>query len=520
MTFENLSPAEIAGGWVAISMFAATVFFILRGYPVAFTLAGTALIFALGGHIVNQLGIFDFSIFNVRLLRSLATRYFGIMDLAPLTAVPMFIFMGVMLERTQIAEALLETMGQLFGPLRAGVGISVVLVGALLAASTGILGATVVTMGLLSLPTMMRAGYDPKLATGVISASGSLGQIIPPSVVLIFMANLLQVAFADAQAAMGLVSRETVTVTDLFAGAFIPGFMLVGAYISWLIIMAIFRPSSCPALVTTPEERKGLGRRVLFSLVPPIALIIAVLGSILFGIATPSESASVGGIGAMLLAVLYGKFKLSVLREVSESTLKITTMVFVILMGASVFSLVFRGYRGDAMIEEILTQLPGGAAGAVISVMAVMFVLGFFLDAFEIMFIVLPIAGPVLLQMGLSPIWLGVMIGVNLQTSFLTPPFGFALFYLRGVTPASIPTSAIYKGIIPFVALQVVVMGLVAWAPASTTWLPTVVRDFQSGRLSTQSDSGAPPVPEVEAPAGNSVQPSRGLNDSDILLGR
>ena len=512
MSFEQLSPAELIGGYVALGMFVAMVVFILRGYPVAFTLAGTSLIFALGGHLANQWGLSETRVFNPALLRALTTRYIGIMDAQALVAVPMFIFMGVMLERTRIAEMLLTTMGELFGRLRAGLGISVVIVGALLAASTGILGATVVTMGLLTLPTMLRAGYDPKLATGVISASGTLGQIIPPSIVLIFMTTLLQVAFADAQAAMGSVRRETITVTDLFAGALIPGFMLVGAYILWLIVMAVMRPSSCPALVITAEERKGLGRRVLVSLVPPIALIIAVLGSILFGIATPSESASVGGVGAMVLAAFAGRLKLSVLREVVESTLKISTMVFTILIGASVFSLVFRGYRGEVMVETILTQLPGGVFGSVLVVMLVIFVLGFFLDAFEIMFIVLPIAGPVLLQMGLSPIWLGVMIGVNLQTSFLTPPFGFALFYLRGVTPKSIPTSVIYKGIIPFVVLQLVVMGLIAYFPRTTTWLPEVVIEFQAERVARRAGLDRPaPRPADE--------PDRGSDLDRLLLG-
>ena len=451
------------------------------------TLAGVALLFATVGSIF---GVFDFD-----LLRALSSRYIGIMDAQPLIAVPIFIFMGVMLERTQIAEALLVTMGQLFGPIRGGLGISVTLVGSLLAASTGILGATVVTMGLLSLPTMTKAGYDPKLSTGIIAASGTLGQIIPPSIVLIFMATLLQLAYADAQSLTDLATRDTVTVTDLFAGAFVPGFMLVGMYILWIVFKAITQPSSCPALVTTPEDRKGLGFRILASLLPPVILIVAVLGSIIFGIATPTESASVGGMGAMLLAAAHRKLNFTVLKDVTRVTLRITTLVFVILLGASVFSLVFRGFGGDKVVEAMLHALPGGAFGAVFAVMVIMFLLGFFLDAFEIMFIIIPIAGPILLSMGIHPIWLGVMIGVNLQTSFLTPPFGFALFYLRGVTPKEIPTSAIYKGIIPFVILQVIGMGLLAWFPATTTALPLIVREFQAERAARISG-----IPRFVAP--------------------
>ncbi len=458
---------ELIPQLVSILMFVVAVGFILTGYPVAFTLAGTALLFAFGGHL--------FGIFELSFLIALTTRYFGFMVNPVLVAVPMFIFMGVMLERSQIAEALLQTMGEVFGPIRGGLGISVVLVGALLAASTGILGATVVTMGLLSLPIMLRNGYDPKLATGLICASGTLGQIIPPSIVLIFMATMLQTANQTAAAAIGNFSPDQVSVSDLFAGAFIPGFILVGAYISWILVMAVVRPSSCPAVVMTPEERRGLLGRVFISLVPPLFLIIAVLGSILFGIASPTESSSVGAVGATLLAISKRRFSLSILQQVMQKTLRVTSMVFVILIGASVFSLVFRGFHGDVLVENFLRELPGGKFAAIFLVMGIMFLLGFFLDAFEILFIVLPIAGPILLQMDISAVWLGVIIGVNLQTSFLTPPFGFALFYLRGVAPKEVSTGQIYKGIIPFVGLQVFVMGLLVVFPGTVEWLPNVI---------------------------------------------
>lgn len=490
---------ELIPQFVAVMMFAVAVVFILFGYPVAFTLAGTALMFAIVGHL--------FGVFNLSMLIALTTRYFGFMVNPVLVAVPMFIFMGVMLERSQIAEALLQTMGEVFGPLRGGLGISVVIVGALLAASTGILGATVVTMGLLSLPIMLRNGYDPKLATGIICASGTLGQIIPPSIVLIFMATMLQTANQTAAAAIGNFSPDQVSVTDLFAGAFIPGFILVGAYISWILLMAVVNPKSCPAVVMTPEERKGLLGRVAVSLVPPLFLIVAVLGSILFGIASPSESSSVGAVGATLLAVSKRKFSLRILREVMQKTLRVTSMVFVILIGASVFSLVFRGFEGDVLVESFLRSLPGGKFAAIFMVMGIMFFLGFFLDAFEILFIVLPIAGPVLLQMDISAVWLGVMIGVNLQTSFLTPPFGFALFYLRGVAPKSVTTGQIYKGIIPFVGLQVIVMGLLTVFPETVEWLPDVIFPDPEFNASALDASGALIIDDGGLALGSSGNP-------------
>jgi tripartite ATP-independent transporter DctM subunit len=455
---------ELLGEVLSGLMFLGTIFAVMIGFPVAFTLAGVGLIFA---YIGNSLGVFNFDLFT-----GLASRYFGTMINEILVAVPLFVFMGVMLERSKIAEALLTTMGQLFGAMRGGLGISVILVGGLLAASTGIVGATVVTMGLLSLPAMMRAGYDPKLASGIICASGTLGQIIPPSTVLIFMGDMLQGSNQQAQLAMGNYAADPVSVGQLFAGAMIPGLSLVGLYILWVLFKAIFQPSSCPALVMTAEERAGLLGRVMVALLPPLILIAAVLGSILMGVATPTESASVGAVGAIVLAILRRQFSYRILREVMRSTLNISSMVFVILLGASVFSLVFRGLGGEAVVEDVLSSMPGGQFGAVFAVMALTFFLGFFLDTFEIIFIIVPITAPTLIILGADPIWLGVILGVNLQTSFLTPPFGFALFYLRGVASRLLSTIDIYKGIIPFVGLQIVGISLVWVIPEFATWLP------------------------------------------------
>ncbi|PTW99102.1 TRAP transporter large permease [Pararhodobacter aggregans] len=448
-------------------MFLGVIGFLMLGFPVAFTLAGTSILFALIG---LSLGVFDMS--N---LSALAGRYTGYMTNEVLVAVPLFIFMGVMLERSNIAEQLLSTMGKLFGSMRGGLGISVVVVGALLAASTGVVGATVVTMGLISLPAMLRAGYDPKLATGTICASGTLGQIIPPSTVLIFMGDMIAGMHAQAQMSLGNFAPSAVSVGDLFAGAFIPGMLLVAVYIAYILFKAVTDPSSCPAMPMSAEERRGLPREIVVALVPPLMLIIAVLGSILGGIATPTEAASVGAVGATLLAALRGRLRASIVLDTVRSTAKITAMVFIILFGASVFSVVFRQMGGDDLVHEFLTGIPGGAMGAMIAVMVVMFVLGFILDTFEIIFIVLPITAPTLLLLGVDPIWLGVMVGVNLQTSFLTPPFGFALFYLRGVAPGSVSTGTIYRGAIPFVLLQIVAIVILFLFPGLVTWLPSVV---------------------------------------------
>ncbi|HEV7370966.1 TRAP transporter large permease subunit [Arenibaculum sp.] len=454
----------LLGELIAGGMFVVTIFVIMIGYPVAFTLAGTGLIFAWIG---SMTGVLDFHLFT-----GLASRYFGIMINEILVAVPLFVFMGVMLERSKIAEALLTTMGQLFGAMRGGLGISVILVGGLLAASTGIVGATVVTMGLLSLPAMMRAGYDPKLASGIICASGTLGQIIPPSTVLIFMGDMLQGANQQAQLAMGNFAFAPVSVGQLFAGAMIPGITLVFLYVAWVLVKAIFHPSSCPAIQMTAAERAGLLRNVFVALVPPLILIFTVLGSILSGIATATESASVGAVGAMLMAAMRGRLSFKIVNEVMLATVKISSMVFVILLGASVFSLTFRGLGGEQVVHDMLSAMPGGQVGAVIAVMLLTFVLGFFLDTFEIIFIIVPITAAPLIMLGVDPIWLGVALGVNLQTSFLTPPFGFALFYLRGVASRVLDTMAIYRGVVPFIGLQVVGIVLIWLIPGMATWLP------------------------------------------------
>jgi len=457
----------LLGEILAGLMFFGIIGVLLLGFPVAFTLAGTSLIFGLVG--------MWFGVFDPSNLGSLAGRYFGLMTNEVLVAVPLFIFMGVMLERSKIAEQLLMTMGKLFGNLRGGLGISVIVVGALLAASTGVVGATVVTMGLISLPAMLRAGYDPKLACGVICASGTLGQIIPPSTVLIFMGDMLGGINAQVQMAKGNFAPSPVSVGDLFAGAILPGLMLVGLYLVWMIFKAATAPESCPATPVPPEEKKHLFKEVLTALVPPLLLVASVLGSILGGVATPTEAASVGAVGATILAALRWRLSFGVLREVVVTTASISSMIFIILFGASVFAIVFRLMGGDNLVNDVLANLPGGMLGAVLAVMALMFVLGFILDTFEIIFIVVPITAPILLNLGVDPVWLGVIIGVNLQTSFLTPPFGFAIFYLRGVAPSSISTGMIYRGVIPFVFLQLVAMGLLFTFPNIALWLPRMI---------------------------------------------
>jgi tripartite ATP-independent transporter DctM subunit len=449
--------------WVAALLFVSVVLVLLAGFPVAFSLGGTALIFAGIGMMSGN--------FNEALLLGLPNRVYGIMTNETLVAVPLFVFMGVTLERARIAEDLLETLSGLFGTLRGGLGISVTLVGMLLAASTGIVGATVVTMGLLSLPTMLKRGYSPEIATGTICASGTLGQIIPPSIILVMLGDVMTTAYQQAQLEMGVFSPKTVSVGDLFAGALIPGLLLVLLYVLYILGVALLKPDSVPAhrretgkVVTVAQVLKALG--------PPLILIFAVLGSILNGLATPTEAAGVGGMGALLLAISRGELSLDRLQDIMRATLRISSMVFLILIGASIFSLVFRGYGGDDGVRAILEGLPGGVIGAVVVVMVVMFLLGFVLDFIEITFVVVPIVGPVLLAMGLDPVWLGIMIAINLQTSFLTPPFGFALFYLRGVAPPSVRTVQIYRGAIPFVAIQVLALLVIAVFPDLVTWLP------------------------------------------------
>ncbi|WP_169196804.1 TRAP transporter large permease subunit [Devosia sp. MC1541] len=457
----------LLGEILAGTMFLGVIGVLMLGFPVAFSLAGTALIFGLVGW---WFGVYDPSNYG-----SLAGRYIGLMTNEVLVAVPLFVFMGVVLERSGIAEQLLLTMGKLFGNLRGGLALSVILVGALLAASTGVVGATVVTMGLISLPAMTRAGYDPKLATGVICASGTLGQIIPPSTVLIFMGDMLSGINAQVQMSKGNFAPEPVSVGALFAGAIIPGLLLVALYALYVIFVAITNPQAAPATPVPASEKDGLMREVVVALVPPLLLIIAVLGSILAGVATPTEAASVGSVGAMLLALIRRRLDFGVLKQVVISTASITSMVFIILFGAAVFSIVFRMMGGENLVHEFLSSMPGGTMGAIVVVMLVMFLLGFILDTFEIIFIVIPITAPVLLTLGVDPIWLGVMVGVNLQTSFLTPPFGFALFYLRGVAPPSVTTGTIYRGIIPFACLQILALVILYMFPDMITWLPKML---------------------------------------------
>lgn len=516
-----MNPAEI----LAALMFVTACAGLMAGYNVAFTLAGVSVVFAA---IASALGLFDPSFFL-----SLPARIYPLITREILMAVPLFVFMGVMLEKSRIAEELLQNMGDLFGPLRGGLGISVIFVGALLAASTGIVGATVVTMGLLSLPTMLKRGYDIPLASASIAASGTLGQIIPPSIVLVILGDQIGNAFQEAQRSYGLETDAVVSVGDLFAGALIPGLILVGAYALYIFITAVLSPAKAPAQPWPHDtDAKELLWRSFKAMVPPIFLIVAVLGSILSGYATPTRGAALGALGAMLLAaarlvpegrrwplwaaiallalvaldmtgvdlrvsqtkwstvealagclaallVIIGLFGTAIgsvrllrngqLAEVSRSTMHITGMVFVILIGATVFSLVFRGLGGDEMVADLMAAAPGGTWGAFTMVMIVMFILGFFLDFIEITFVVVPLVAPPLLAAGLDPVWLGVVMALNLQTSFLTPPFGFALFYLRGVSPPEVTTAHLYRGVIPFIGIQLALIALLIIFPGLVT---------------------------------------------------
>jgi tripartite ATP-independent transporter DctM subunit len=453
-------------GLMALGLFAAIGLALMAGFPVAFTLAGVALLFAGLGALTGT--------FDPVFLEAFPNRIYGIMTNETLIAVPVFVFMGVMLERSKLADQLLQSLAQLMRGTPGGLGIAVVVVGAMMAASTGIVGATVVTMGLISLPTMLNKGYNPSVSTGTICAAGTLGQIIPPSIVLVMLADVLSNAYQQAQLQMGNYSPETVSVGELFAGALVPGLILVAIYLLYIGILARARPNLMPPDDGAADEAVSIGRLLLLA-AGPLLLIVAVLGSILKGIATPTEAAAVGAVGAMVLALLAGHLSLETMKDVVYRTTRITAMVFMILVGASLFSLVFRGFGGDEMIAGFLTTLPGGVVTAMVLVMLVMFLLGFVLDFIEITFVVVPIVGPVLMAMGLNPIWLGVMIALNLQTSFLTPPFGFSLFYLRGVCPEQVPTSAIYKGVVPFIAIQIGVLVLLALWPRLVTWLPTAV---------------------------------------------
>jgi len=516
--------------YLDLLMFAALIGAILLGYPVSFTLTGVAVAFAALG--------WAFGMFDVSLLGALGQRLFGTMTNDVLIAIPLFVFMGVVLQQSRIAEELLETMGRLFGSLRGGLGVSVILVGALLAASTGIVGATVVAMGMIALPTMLRNGYSPKLASGLVCTAGTLGQIIPPSTLLIILSDVMSNAYQQAQFRQGLFTIDTISVGQTFAAALVPGLMLVVIYVVYMLVKAWTSPKAAPALAV-PAERPAT-REVLHALSPPLLLIVAVLGSILGGVATPSEAASVGAIGALLLAaarpqesgrgspraiylgggallalallarfapvrlqrgdagtadwllgavavllVAVAAFAIAValrrawrgglLKPVMTATLTITAMIFATILTASVFSLVFRGLGGDAHVEAIIEAMPGGPQGALLFVMALIFVLGFFLDFVEISVILLPLVAPVLIVMGHDPVWLSILIAINLQTSFLTPPFGFSLFYLRGAAPKEITTGQIYAGVVPFIGLQILGMAVLwLWQPLATAlpaWL-------------------------------------------------
>lgn len=446
---------------IPLLMFALVCGVLMLGYPVAFTLAGVALLFAALGIVTGH--------FEPNLLRTFPSRIYGIMANYTLVAVPLFVFMGTMLEKSRLAEELLENMSQACRGLPGGLGLSVVVVGALLAASTGIVGATVVTMGLISLPTMLRHGYSPSLATGTICATGTLGQIVPPSIALVLLGDVLSSAYQRAQLSQGVYSPETVSVGDLFVGALVPGALLVGLYLGYIALLAFWRPALAPA--TPAEDRPRSTLRLWLSLIPVLLLIILVLGSILAGVATPTEAAGVGALGATLLALAKGQLSGQRLRDVARSTTLISAMIFTILIGASLFSLVFRGFGGEELVASFFSQLPGGVFTAMLIVMLVIFLLGFILDFIEITFVVVPIVGPVLLAMGVDPVWLGIMIALNLQTSFLTPPFGFALFYLRGVAPPSVATGAIYRGVVPFIVLQLLVLCSLALWPELATGL-------------------------------------------------
>src|SRR6202011_5436116 len=454
---------------LAVAMVIAICCMLFAGYPVALTLGGVSFAFAIAGRLGGEM--------DLALLGALPQRIFGVMTNEVLIAIPLFIFMGVMLERSQIAEELLESMGRLFGSLPGGLGISVLLVGVLLAAAKGVVGATTVTIGLIMLPTMLRYGYDPRLASGTVAATATLAQIFPPATVLVLLGDQISNAYQAAQLAQGIYAPRSVTVSDLFAGAIIPGLALVALYLVYLIAVAVFRPKASPAL--PPAQDAGgaavIALRLLKVLIAPILLIVAVIGSILMGIATPTEAASVGAVGAIVLAALKlgprGFF--DVLVPVMTRTTQVTSMIFLILIGATLFSLVFRALGGDDMVQRGLTNLPGGAAGAMLAVMIAIFLLGFVMDAFEIIFVVVPIVAPALLKMpAVDPVWLAMMLAINLQTSYMHPPLGPTLFFLRAVAPPEITTAHIYVGIIPFVLIQLCALVVLWFAPELATWLP------------------------------------------------
>ena len=449
--------------YIPLVLFVVMCASLLLGFPVAFTLGGVSLIFAGLGSI--------FGIFDLYLLETIPNRLFGIMTNSTLVAVPLFVFMGVILEKSKIAEKLLESMSEIFGNLKSGLGISVIIVGALLAASTGIVGATVIAMGLISLPAMLKKGYSEEVSTGLIAATGTLGQIIPPSIALVILGDVLATAYQQAQLSMGNFSAKSFSVGDLFVAAVIPGLLLVTAYSFYFI----FNISQKTFNYEKSEEKSVSLVNILKILIPPFLLIFSVLGSIILGVASPTEAAGIGAIGSILIAVLNRKLSFSVLADAVKQTAFISSMVFMILIGASIFSLVFRGFGGEELITNLFDAIPGGLFGSMLIVMILVFLLGFILDFIEISFVVVPIVGPILIAMGADPLWLGIMLAINLQTSFLTPPFGFALFYLRGVTPEKVKTETIYKGVIPFIMIQILILCLVAYFPFLATYLPSAI---------------------------------------------
>lgn len=434
--------------YMPLIMFTVVFGLLLFGFPVAFTIGGVSLFFGLYGF---GTGFFDL----------LPLRIWGTMTNFSLLAVPLFIYMGVMLEKSGIAEELLEAMALVFGKIKGGLAISVIFVGALMGASTGIVGATVVTMGLLSVPTMLRHHYNKSLTTGTVAASGTLGQIIPPSIVLVLLGDIM-----------------AVPIGDLFIAAIIPGLILVVLYMIYVFIIAQIKPDWAPPIdqaILDNISVTQLWGKVFKALIPPLFLMIAVLGSIFAGIASPTEAASVGAVGASILTVIHKRFNYQIVKDVMDATTKLTCMVFIILVGASTLGLVFRGLHGDGLVRGLILGLPFGKWGILFIVMSIIFIAGFFLDFIEITFIHVPVLAPIMIHMGVDPLWLGILIAVNLQTSFLTPPFGFALFYLKGVTPPEISTIDIYKGIIPFVILQILGLLIIWFFPATVTWLPKVL---------------------------------------------
>jgi len=452
--------------WMALLLFIAIIIVLLFGFPVAFSLAGTSLIFAV-------IGIINGS-FEQAFLTGLPNRIYGIMTNTTLLAVPLFIFMGITLEKSHIAEDLLESLSDLLWRLKGGLGIAVMIIGMLLAASTGIVGATVVTLGLMALPTMLKKGYSAEISAGTVCAAGTLGQIIPPSIVLVMLGDVISSSYQYAQLTQGNFSPRTVSVGDLFAGALIPGLLLVALYLIYIFLMGYFYPETIdPNKIIKPKNQSL--KQITSSLFAPLFLIFSVLGSILFGYATPTEAAGIGASGALLISFIRNKLTFEKLSDVMQTTLKITSMIFFILIGASIFSLVFRGFGGDESIRDFLLGLPGDRFTAILIVMVAIFLLGFILDFIEITFVVVPIVAPILLTMNIDPIWLGIMIAINLQTSFLTPPFGFALFYLRGVAPTSISTKQIYRGVIPFVMIQILMLIILSIFPQLVTWLPNYI---------------------------------------------